>query len=154
MKVRRNMWKSSSSNRTLPAKARAGRGFTLTELMVTLVVLAIIVAVAFPSYQEHLRKGRRAAAQSFLVDVASRQQQFMMDARTYAVGTTGLTRLNMNVPADVSRYYTVTIEPAANATPPVFTILATPIAGSPQAPDGVLSIADTGIKMRNGVAGW
>jgi len=131
-----------------------GKGFTLVEVMIALAVVAILVTVAHASYQEHLRKGRRAAAQSFLVDVANRQQQYLMDARVYAVGATGLATLNMTVPADVSRFYTVTVQPAANATPPRFTIVATPVAGTQQVADGALTITDTGARARNGVAGW
>jgi type IV pilus assembly protein PilE len=122
--------------------------------MIALAVVAILVTVAHASYQEHLRKGRRAAAQSFLVDVANRQQQYLMDARVFAVGATGLATLNMSVPSDVSRFYNVTIEPAANATPPRFSIVATPISSSQQAPDGVLTITDSGARTRNGATGW
>ena len=129
-------------------------GFTLIELMVAIVVVAILVIVAYPSYQEHLKKGRRAAAQSFLVDMASRQQQYLADSRTYAVGGSALTALNMTVPPDVSPFYSITVQPAANERPPRFTIAATPIAGTQQATDGVLTIAETGTRARNGVNGW
>src|SRR2546430_1240950 len=58
-------------------------GFTLIELMITVVVIAILAAIAYPSYQDHLRKGRRASAQAFMVDAANRQQQYLLDARNY-----------------------------------------------------------------------
>ncbi len=41
---------------------RQSRGFTLIELMIVLAVIAIILAIALPSYQEQVRKGRRADA--------------------------------------------------------------------------------------------
>ena len=122
--------------------------------MIAVVVVGILVTIAFPSYQEHMRKTRRSAAQSFLVDVAARQQQYLIDARSYAGGAGALGMLNLAVPGDVSRFYTLTIDPAAPTVPPSYTIAATPIAGSAQVPDGVLTLDHQGAKTRNGQAGW
>jgi type IV pilus assembly protein PilE len=137
------------------ARARAtAAGFTLIELMIAVVIVGILAAIAYPSYQDHLRKSRRSAAQSFMIDVATREQQYLIDARSYAGGAGGLVKLNLVVPAEVSRFYSVTIEPAAPAAPPSYTIIATPIAGSAQVPDGVLTLDHTGAKTRKGQAGW
>jgi type IV pilus assembly protein PilE len=133
---------------------RLAAGFTLIEVMIALVIVAILVSVALPSYLDHLRKTRRSAAQSFMVDVASRQQQYLMDARSYAGGAGALVALNMPVPGDVSKYYSVTVGPAAPTVPPAYTITATPIAGSAQVPDGVLTLDHQGSKTRNGQPGW
>ena len=122
--------------------------------MIAVAIIGILVTIAFPSYQEHLRKGRRSAAQSFLIDVAARQQQFLLDARSYAGGAGALGTLNLAVPGDVSGFYTVTIDPAAPTLPPSYTITATPTAGSAQVPDGVLTLDHQGAKTRNGQAGW
>jgi type IV pilus assembly protein PilE len=122
--------------------------------MIAVVIVGILAAIAFPSYQDYLRKGRRGAAQSFMMDVASRQQQYLIDARSYAGGTGALGTLNLAVPGDVSRFYTVTIEPAAATPPPSYTITATPIASSAQVPDGALTLDHQGAKTRNGQAGW
>lgn len=46
------------------------RGFTLIELMIVLVILAIIAAFAIPNYQEHLRKKDVAAAQQYIGCIA------------------------------------------------------------------------------------
>ena len=129
-------------------------GFTLIELMVTLVIIAILAAIAYPSYQDHLRKGRRAAAQAFLVDTGSRQQQYLLDARNYAVGAGALTALNVTVPANLTSYYAVSVTPGAPTIPPTFTITATPIAGSAQVPDGALTLDHQGNKTRAGLTGW
>jgi type IV pilus assembly protein PilE len=118
------------------------------------VIVGILAAIAYPSYQDHMRKGRRSAAQSFMIDVATREQQYLIDARSYAGGAGALAKLNLAVPADVSRFYTVAIEPAAPTPPPSYTIIATPIAGSAQVADGVLTLDHKGAKTRNGQAGW
>jgi type IV pilus assembly protein PilE len=135
-------------------RVASSAGFTLIELMITVAVIAILMGIAYPSYQDHMRKGRRAAAQAFMIDVATRQQQYLLDARGYALGAGALAALNLNVPTDVASVYTVAITPAAATTPPTFTITATPIAGSKQVPDGALTLDHNSNKTRAGQAGW
>jgi type IV pilus assembly protein PilE len=60
---------------------RKARGFTLIELMVTVAIVAILAAVAYPSYQNQVKRGRRAAAQAHLMDIAQRQQEYLLDGR-------------------------------------------------------------------------
>jgi len=134
-------------------RARRG-GFTLVELMVSLTVVAILAAVAYPAYQDHMRKGRRAAAQAFIVDTASRQQQYLLDARRYAVGTGAIAALSLTVPSDVAPFYTVEVTPAVATVPPSYQIVATPIAASAQAPDGALTMDQEGARTRGGNPGW
>ena len=135
-------------------QGRRGTGFTLVELMVALVVLAVVAALAYPMYTDQMRKGRRAAAQAFLVDLASRQQQYLLDARSYAVGATALTSLSLSVPPEVAPFYTVTVEPTAPTSPPTYRLVATPAAGTPQVADGTLTLDQEGAKTRGGSAGW
>jgi type IV pilus assembly protein PilE len=128
---------------------RKARGFTLIEIAVVVAIIGILAAIAIPSYQQYLRKGRRATAEAFLSDVASRQQQYLLDARGYALGATAFSDLGIpTLPPDVTTYYVVTMTPAAATVPPTFTATATPIAGGVQAPDGTLAIDNTGAKTR------
>jgi len=122
--------------------------------MIAVAIVGILAVIAFPSYQDHMRKGRRSAAQSFMIDVAARQQQYLIDARSYAGGAGAIGTLNLAVPAEVSRFYTLMIDPPAPTVPPSYTITATPIAGSAQVPDGMLTLDHQGAKTRNGQAGW
>ena len=128
---------------------RKHRGFTLIELVVVVAIIGILVSIAYPSYQSHLRKGRRAQAESFLMEVANGQQQYLLDARTYAPD---LATLGKVPPTDVSNFYNLRVVTAT--PPPSFTIQATPIAGSVQEPDGALTIDNTGAKTRAGNPGW
>ena len=119
------------------------KGFTLIEVLIVVGIIAILAAIAIPSYQNYVRRGNRAAAQSFLMDVASKQQQYLMDARSFAPD---VATLNLAVPNTVTPFYTVTITLPANQTPPSFTVTATPIAGTLQASDYTLTLDNTGAK--------
>ena len=121
-------------------------GFTLIELMITVAVIGILAAVSYPMYQNAMVKNRRSAAQAFLADVAQRQQQFLLDNRGYA-GSVG--DLRVTAPADVSRYYDLSITAAAS-TPPSFTATATPKSAGSQVRDGALSITHNGTKLPAG----
>ncbi len=62
---------------------KAGLGFTLIELMITVAILAIIVSIAYPSYQEQVRKSRRADGQSMLMQVMQAQERHYTENYTY-----------------------------------------------------------------------
>ena len=129
-------------------------GVTLIELLITMAVVAILASIAFPSYAMFMKKSRRGDAESTLMDIAQREQQYLLDARSYAPN---IATLNTTIPVDVSTYYTIqicqTTAPCAapGGTPPAFAVIATPIAGSPQAGDYTLTIDNTGAKSPSGV---
>ena len=106
-------------------------GFTLIEVMVVVAILAIIAAIAFPSYRSYIVKANRSAAQSFMLEVAARQERYLLDARTYAAD---MATLSMTVPTNVSSNYTIATAGAAGP-PPTYTVTATPI-GRQAADDG------------------
>jgi type IV pilus assembly protein PilE len=94
--------------------ARCG-GFTLVELVVAMVIMAIISSVALASYRSFSLESRRATATTALSDAASRQEQFYLNNKRY---TTSLGDDGLNVPALVDGgYYQIGIVAATAACP-------------------------------------
>lgn len=130
------------------------RGMTLIELMVAVAIVSILVSIAVPSYALFMKKSRRGDTESTLLDIAQREQQYLIDARAYAPDTA---TLGTTVPAVVTAYYTIqicrTTVPCAvpGGTPPTFAIIATPIAGTAQAGDSTLTLDSTGAKTPTSV---
>ena len=138
-----------SDKSVVPAPAR---GFTLIELMITVAIIAILAAVAYPSYTRHIVRSNRAAAQSYMLEVSGLQQRYLLDARAYAAS---LTDLNTTVPANVAGNYTIATAQTAGP-PPGFTVTATPI-NSQLARDtecGTLTVDQTGKKTAAGPTCW
>jgi type IV pilus assembly protein PilE len=110
---------------------------------ITLLVLAILAVVSLPSYAEYVRRGVRAEAQAFLIDVAAHQQQRLVGGADYAatIGDLGLAP-----PKSLAGKYVVSIS-VPSAAPPTFTVSATP--QGPQAAEscGTLALSSTGERM-------
>ena len=63
---------------------RTARGFTLLELMITVLIVAILAAIAYPSYQSYLARAYRSEAYTALNQWANLQEQYFLDQRYYA----------------------------------------------------------------------
>ena len=130
---------------------RPATGFTLIELMIAVAVVAILATFAFPSYARYMMRMHRTQAESYLMQIAQRQQQYFLDNRAFAPASTMLSLAP--VPAVVAEQYSVTVGPAVPTNPPSFFASAVPRAGSLQAKyaDPPLSIAQDGSKSPPGV---
>lgn len=118
-------------------ESRRAAGFTLIELMVTLVVATILIAIAVPSYQAQVRKSRRTEARNAVMDLATREERYYSVNNNYTnsalqlgYGTTDTAITGQPIGGG---YYTITVknsDPMPAATPPIrasFTITATAV---------------------------
>lgn len=124
--------------------SRKHGGFTLIEVMITVVIVAILAAIAVPSYSRYVMRAKRSAAQAQMMDIANRQQQFLMANRSYADKDT-LVASGYTLPADVAANYGYTITVTSPATgAPGFVLTFTPT--GTQATDGTLTLDNQGVK--------
>jgi type IV pilus assembly protein PilE len=111
------------------------RGFTLIELMIAVVVIAIIAAVGFPSYQEYIRRGKRAEGKAHLLRAAQQMERYYSLNNCYpsntancgsaATSAAALTAVSVNAHSGDSvagSAYNLTV----TTTPQAFTLTATP----------------------------
>lgn len=66
-----------------PAWPDDGRGFTLIEAMIAVAVVAILAAIALPSYTDYLQRSKLVEVMVSLSDMRVRLEQYFLDARAY-----------------------------------------------------------------------
>lgn len=120
------------------------QGFTLTELIIAVVIIGVLISFAVPGYVKQVKTARRADAQSSLRQLANAMERY------YTKNPAGMS------------YAGATLDPASTAPPPImtqwvprdgnattanyelmilsaddseFVIAAVPVAGNPQAAD-------------------
>jgi len=137
---------------------RPGKGFTLIELMMTLAIIGILTAIAFPSYLNYITRSSRSAAQSELLQLANLQEKVYLNANGYAVSITGAYNgrddggLGKTAGTTDDGKYTLSITP--NATPTqAYVITATPVVGSTQEKDGDITISSDGTRILGAAPG-
>jgi len=115
-------------------------GFTLIELMITVVVISLLAMVALPAYNDSVNKGRRTDAKSTLTSLAAKQEQYFMDNKTYTADLANLGATS----ASIDGHYTIT----ATATATTFVLTATPANEDPKCAN--FTLTESGIR---GVSG-
>ncbi len=108
-------------------------GFTLLELMVTVAILGIIVAIAMPNYTESVSRSRRVDARNLLLENVHFMERVFTENNRYNTNLGTATVLpNLTSPRQGTVQYNITIG-AMDASS--YTLRATPAAGSGMAGD-------------------
>lgn len=132
-------------------------GFTMIEMMIVVAIISIIAAIAYPSYQDSMRKSRRADAKSVLLHAAQWMERYYTENNRYDRDR-GIPPVPVALPTALSqspiggaKIYDIALVDcggAATVAANSFTLSAKPIAGSDQAKDlcGGLTLTSTGTR--------
>jgi type IV pilus assembly protein PilE len=128
----------------------SSRGFTIIEVMIVVVIVAILAAVAIPQYSDYMTRSKIQEATSTLLSQRVKLEQFYQDQRTYvgacAAGTVA------PLPSGL-KYFTIT---CGNLTATTYTITATGGLGGEQSMNGfVFTINEGNTRATTAVpTGW
>ena len=140
-------------------KVIAQRGFTLIELMIVLVIVAILASIAVPSYQNSVMKSRRADAKAALSAAAAEQEKWFFQFMQYSGDVDDIGGNGSGLLLSPEGFYTVTVtNPSAgtctsSAPFNCYTLTATPTVGGPQEEDTACTtfvLAHTGARSATG----
>jgi type IV pilus assembly protein PilE len=87
---------------------RPARGFTLIELMITIAVIAVLAAIALPSYNDYITRSKLTEAHQVLSDLRVKLEQRFQDARSYANCAAIVAAVTGN------KYFTFSCQPVAD----------------------------------------
>lgn len=128
-------------------------GFTLVELMITVGIVAVLAAIAVPSYASYVARARRADARGQLVQVAQFMQRFYVANDGFATDRSGnnvIDRVPASLaqsPADSAAIYNLTI-PAATLSSTSYEVRMEPVAAGVMGYDacGSYTLTSTGVR--------
>ncbi|MHA3099315.1 type IV pilin protein [Acinetobacter brisouii] len=125
-------------------------GFTLIELMITVVIIAILAAIAIPSYLNHIRASHRTDVQASMMNLAQYLESQYNASFNYPASTDIPTSLT--APSNISSYYTITV--SIGTTEQTYTITATPTSNQNDTQCGTLTLNEKGAKTPTTTGCW
>ncbi len=126
-------------------------GFTLIELMIVVAILGVLVAVALPAYQQSVRGGARAEAQSLLLQVAANQERFYSDNNSYSANADPLSNPAVAILTTEAGLYQVAVAACGAGTiANCFVATATPQGAQTADSCTTLTLTNTGLKGATG----
>lgn len=131
-------------------KMRGASGFTLIEVMVVVVVIGILASIALPSYNQHMRKARRAAGGACVMAVAQQLERVYTTDLSY-VGAPNIAALRAACDPDALRFYTMNV---ADLKAKTYTVTATPSGAQSGDSCGTLSVNQLGVKSPSTAGCW
>lgn len=139
------------------------KAFTLIELMVTVAIIGILAGIAIPSYEDSVRKSRRADAKAALLGLANAMERHFTERNSYcdsadASGTDTGCGTNIEdtgppaiytIAAETQAFYTITISAATTSS---YTLSAAPTGAQSGDACGTLTLTQTGARAVTGTA--
>ena len=123
-------------------------GFTLIELMIVVVIIALLASIAYPQYSKYVLKSRRVAAGGCLQSIAQNMERYRS---SHNFSYSGASPNNANIPCttDLAAFYQFPAPTiAANGTS--YTLQARPLGGQNRDVCGTLGINQAGAKTVTG----
>ncbi|MDR6888550.1 MULTISPECIES: type IV pilin protein [Variovorax] len=138
---------------------RGSRGFTLIEIMITVVIIGVLAAIAIPSYQDYVRRGYVVDGTNALSTMRADMERYFQDNRTYAAvpSSSLVPPCDASVPVNKRTFgnFVVTCPAPGAPTDTTYTLRA---AGSGPATGAVYTITESNVRatagMPSGWSGW
>lgn len=120
------------------------KGFTLIEIMIAVAIVAILAAIAYPSYQQYIIRTHRADLQTELLRVAGQLQSYKVVNHTYENATLNNVGGSANFPRTANPDYQIAL--VLDNDNRGYTLTATPIVTSTQKGNGIVVLNNEGQK--------